>query len=88
MIVVKRMYILFILLGPNLVPDPTTTEGKCVADWRAKIDSIPAEVITYGVMLNPELHTDSLKIPKFLIKTKEGMLRLLLSLVYFIRSSV
>lgn len=58
--------------GTRLVPDPATTEGQTVSKWRTKIDDIQAEDVTFGVLLNPELHTPDIKVPKAFLSGKDA----------------
>ncbi|XP_012940887.1 ganglioside-induced differentiation-associated protein 1 [Aplysia californica] len=70
--------------GPRLVPDESTPVGKLVKEWREKIHSFPIRVITFGIILNPENHTDELKVPKFLIGSKEAYAKSVADLIpYF-----
>ncbi|KAH9499798.1 Ganglioside-induced differentiation-associated protein 1 [Bulinus truncatus] len=57
--------------APVLVPDPSSTEGQLVQQWRSKLDSFNVEGLTFGVLLNPELAVDEIKFPISYRMTKE-----------------
>jgi len=54
-----------------LIPKPGTTEAAVVSSWRHKLDSVAAPVITFGVMLNKELHMPETK-PFVFLNSKEA----------------
>ncbi|CAG2206933.1 GDAP1 [Mytilus edulis] len=56
--------------GPTLVPDPSTSVGKEVKRLREFIDAIRIEIVTYGLLFNPELSISGIKIPKMLSNVK------------------
>ncbi|XP_055891057.1 ganglioside-induced differentiation-associated protein 1-like [Biomphalaria glabrata] len=57
--------------APVLVPDSSTPEGQLTKQWRAKLDSFNVEGLTFGVLLNPELAVDEIKVPSAYRMTKE-----------------
>lgn len=56
--------------GPKLVPDPNTSVGKEVKRLREFIDAIRIEIVTYGLLFNPELSTTGIKLPKMVTNVK------------------
>jgi len=56
----------------RLIPLTGTPEGDLVSEWRRKLDAIEVELITFGVILNPELHTAHIKVPSFVLTSKDA----------------
>ncbi|XP_052801639.1 ganglioside-induced differentiation-associated protein 1-like isoform X2 [Mya arenaria] len=49
--------------GPTLVPDVETGLGAEVKRFRELLDSVPVDVITFGLLANPQLRTTEMKMP-------------------------
>jgi len=60
----------------RLIPAPGTAEADLVSEWRQKLNAVDAEVITFGVMLNKELHTADMRLPAWFLSSKEGFTKM------------
>ena len=64
--------------GPTLVPDVETGLGAEVKRFRELLDSIPVDVITFGLFANPQLQVTEPKMPaafkKFMSRAHVGKL--------------
>ncbi|KAK3765729.1 hypothetical protein RRG08_026202 [Elysia crispata] len=58
--------------GTQLVPNPSTPEGKLVQYWRQKFSEINIFLVTFGTIANPQLACEKLELPAAYTVTKEG----------------
>ena len=61
------------LTGTQLVPNPSTPEGKLVQYWRQKFSEINIFLVTFGTIANPQLACEKLELPAAYTVTKEGV---------------
>ena len=76
-IYIKHLFILRIIKwnlnfsDSKLIPDSSTDIGRECNKWRKIINEVPVEILTYGIVLNPEMSHSGLGFPRSMMKSKD-----------------
>jgi len=63
--------------GHPLVPALESDLGKNVAELRTKLDSIPVDILTYGIIYHPHLSSSGCQLPYATQRSMKGIYLLL-----------